>query len=1066
MLHDGLIRAWENPELTSLNKLPARATFYPFATAKSARREPRESSPFFQSLDGEWQFRFADSPENIESSANDLHADWTTIQVPGNWELQGHGRPHYTNVQMPWPDLPPHVPAQNPTGVYRRTFTIPESWGDRRTILHFGGATSVLAVYVNGTAVGLSKDSCLPAEFDVTPLVKIGAENELVAIVIQFSDASFIEDQDQWWLSGLHREVFLFSTPKTFIADLIARPSVHGKNFETGTLNLSLHVGVTGAGPIPRGVIAEAKLFDPQGRAVAAVRGALEVIEPRFNNQPNFLRIDLQIAIPEVQLWSHETPALYTVVVTLRTPDGDAHIRTRVGFRHLEVGNRNLLINGRRVLIKGVNRHDHHPDFGKAVPYETMRQDALLMKQFNFNAVRTSHYPNDPRWLDICDELGLYVIDEANAESHDFHNSLCHNSRYATPWLDRAMRMVIRDKNHPCIIFWSLGNESGYGPNLAAAAAWVREYDPSRPIHYEGAISKGQSYLTWESHPLGTDIICPMYESIASLEKWSDSVTEKLQLGTGSNIQGEALTGSPRPAGPRPLLHPLERPVIPCEYSHAMGNSNGSLADYFRVFKTKPGIQGGFIWEWLDHGIRQKTADGREFFAYGGDFGDKPNDANFVCDGLVSADRVPHPAMWEFKHLAQPVSVTLHSQRGGNVKITVQNDHDFRDLAHLQGRWELQGNGATHSRGDLPIMPLAPGATTTLTIPTGKIPAEFEATLVVRFFTREKSDFAPKGHEVAWTQLTLQAATPRVRTIEAPRVSVEKFGGGVRLQAGEMTAAFSENDATFSGLTIGGKEILSRGPLLEINRAATDNDGLKLWSGQDWKPLGRWLKLGLIDHPLEHRKKSFGVRSNRDGSVTVTLVHEVSGRKNWADFQHTQRCTAHGDGRIEIANEVRLGSPDLVDLPRIGIRLDLVPGFEKLRYFGRGPWENYPDRNASALLGLYDTSVAQTYVDYVMPQEHGHRTDIRWLELASGKNGPALRITGAPVFEFNATHLSAEDLYAARHATDLKPRRETLLYIDAVHRGLGSASCGPDVLDQYKVQGKVFRFTVTLSAGA
>ncbi|MEX1118723.1 MAG: glycoside hydrolase family 2 TIM barrel-domain containing protein [Terrimicrobiaceae bacterium] len=1078
MIHNGLIRAWGNPEVTSLNKLPARATFYSFATAKQAASGQRDKSACVMSLDGTWEFRLEASPEAAVRSLTKKSAKWVSIRVPGNWEMQGHKKPHYTNVQMPWPDLPPHVPKDNPTGIYQRSFAVPKTWQKRRTVLHFGGATSVLAVYLDGIAVGLSKDSCLPAEFDISALIKPGKQQVLTAIVIKWSDACFIEDQDQWWLAGLHREVYLFSTPKTFVADLVAKPHV-GADLKTADLEVSVHVGVSGAGPIPAGISAELQLLNPEGKAVFGkpIRARLETRKPRWCNQPNHLRIDLCAVVPRVRLWSHETPSLYTVVVTLKTPDGDTHTSSRIGFRRIEVGGRNLLINGRRVLIKGVNRHDHHPDTGKAVPYETMLEDVRLMKRYNINAVRTSHYPNDPRWLDLCDEYGLYVIDEANAESHDFHNWLCQDTRYATALLDRVMRMVVRDKNHPSIIFWSLGNESGYGPNHAAAAAWVREYDPTRPIHYEGAISKGQSFLTWAHHALGTDVICPMYESLENLALWSDLVTTHWKPGADQSLQGGDLAAvglahlsewerkQPRPPLNKRLLHPLERPVILCEYSHAMGNSNGSLSDYFHLFKTKPGIQGGFIWEWLDHGIRQKTKGGREFFAYGGDFGETPHDANFVCDGLVSADRVPHPAMWEFKHLAQPVSAELISFRAGLAKIRIRNDHDFLDLSHLEGRWELLIDGQPASRGALPALRVLPGASEVVTITFEKAPAIQETHLTLRFFTRTDNLHAKKGHEVAWSQLLLAASSPAKTKpdLSLPKVMAIETSSGVTLRTEDVIARFDRKTATLHSLKVRGCELLARSPLLQINRAATDNDGLKLWTGQDSKALGKWQNLGLITHPLVHRPKSLVWQTNPDGSISVTLHHAASGRKRWADFSHHHHYTLHPDGRIVISNDVRLGSKDLVDLPRIGVRMDLVPGYEKLTFFGRGPHENYADRKAGSLLSIHEMKVSDTYVDYVMPQEHGHFTDVRWLSLRSTKPAPLLHIEGVPTFEFNASHFSPEDLYQAKHTTDLKPRAETIVIIDAHHRGLGTSSCGPDALDRYKITGSRFVFEFTLA---
>ncbi|MFH1497078.1 MAG: glycoside hydrolase family 2 TIM barrel-domain containing protein [Verrucomicrobiota bacterium] len=1081
MLKSGLVTAWENPELTSLNKLPPRATFTHFATAKQALTRNPDKSPWVLPLNGEWQFRCEASPEDAlrftEGSAFTASAEWGVITVPGNLQTQGYGQPHYTNVQMPWPHLPPHVPTDNPTGVYRRTFTVPAAWSGQRIAIHFGGATNVLAVYVNGIAVGLSKDSCLPAEFDITAALRPDVENELIAIVIKWSDATFIEDQDQWWLSGLHREVFLFATPKTFLRDVHARPALSA-DLRSATLEVSVHVGITGAGPIPQGISAEARLLDPKGRPVfkKALSAALNVPAKRNCNQLDHLRIDLAAAVPRPQLWSHETPALYTLVVTLKTPDGSSHTSTRIGFRRVEIRDRDLLINGKRVLIKGVNRHDHHPDHGKAVPYETLVRDVTLMKQFNVNAVRTSHYPNDPRWLDLCDEHGLYVIDEANIESHDFHNTLCKDTRFATPWLDRVMRMVVRDKNHPAIIFWSLGNESGYGPNHAAAAGWVREYDPTRPLHYEGAISKGQTSTTWAHNSLGTDVICPMYASIQELTEWSDLVTKHYKKHLPANPTGATLQALIRPTiykehlnNPRTALtdplHPLARPVILCEYSHAMGNSNGSLHDYFHIFKTKPGIQGGFIWEWLDHGIRQKTADGREFFAYGGDFGETPNDANFVCDGLVSADRQPHPAMWEFKHLAQPVGIELLDAKKARVRIT--NDHDFVSLGHLAGHWELLHDGELVRQGKLPALKLAPGESKDLTLALGTRPKDGELHLNIWFVTKQATAHADQGHDVAWAQLALGGAPLKshISNLQsAPAVTATETPGGVALRAGELTATYDRATGTLASLRSGQHEILTRGPLLELNRGATDNDGLKLWTGQDTKALGKWQKLGLIDKPLAHRPTKFTWKTNADGSVTVTLAHAASGRERWTDATHTQRHTLHPDGRLVIDNDIRLGTDaDLVDLPRVGVRLDLAPGYERLAYFGRGPWENYADRKSSTLLGVYETTVTGEYVDYVMPQEHGHHTDTRWIELAPAKSKlPPLRIEAASTFEFNASHHTAEDLYAAKHTTDLAPRPETIVYLDAAHRGLGTASCGPDTLDAYKIKGRKHRFSYTL----
>ncbi|MEO7933420.1 MAG: glycoside hydrolase family 2 TIM barrel-domain containing protein [Chthoniobacterales bacterium] len=1068
---------WEAPELTSLNKLPPRATFTHFPSAEQALSHAPMQSPWILSLNGEWQFRCESNPDDafrlIENLATDS-ADWGTIQVPGNLEMQGHGRPHYTNVQMPFREEPPHVPAVNPTGVYRKVFTAPAEWANQRVVIHFGGATSVLAVYLNGLAVGLSKDSCLPAEFDLTPLIRIGQENELIACVIKWSDASFIEDQDQWWLSGLHREVFLFTTPLTFISEIYARPELSA---DLGTATLSLDVQLGYAEGLHENAIVELQLLDPQGRPVfkTAVQKNVSSQREQLSHNRFLASFSEEIPVENLQLWSHETPALYTALISLNSPHGAEYTVTRLGFRRIEIVGRDLLVNGRRILIKGVNRHDHHPDFGKAVPYETLIQDVTLMKQFNFNAVRTSHYPNDPRWLDLCDEYGLYVIDEANIESHDFHNELCNNPRYTTAWLDRVMRMAIRDKNHSSIIAWSLGNESGHGTNHDACAGWLRAYDPSRLIHYEGGIS-GQSKVSWQDGAAVSDLICPMYSNITELSDWSDLVTKYWRPATtpwmddatqkALQIQMEVhRKGCDRGSGSRVPLHPLARPVILCEYSHAMGNSNGSLSDYFHLFKTKPGIQGGFIWEWLDHGLRMKTADGREYMAYGGDFGDVPNDANFVCDGLVSADRVPHPAMWEFKHLAQPVSV--ETVEGHSDRIRVINDHDFICLSHLRGEWTLLIDGVSNKTGTLPELALAPGETKEIPLALGELPAGSEAHLTVRWTTVRDNTYAKQGHEVASTQLVL--ATPPKAVQYAPAqnatgsVLAEEILGGLRLTIGKTVVTFDSASTMLSSIRVNGVELLARGPLVELNRAATDNDGLKLWSGQDYKPLGRWQKLGLITQPLQHRPGRFEWKSNQDGSVTVTLSHTASGRNQWTDCEHTHGYTLHPDGRLVVENEITFGEADMTDLPRVGIRLDLVSGYEKLSYFGRGPTENYSDRKAGSFVACNQTTVSAEYVDYVMPQEHGHHTDVRWLELGSSHDLPSLHFKADPLFDFNASHLTAEDLYVAKHTTELQPRAETILYLDAAHRGLGTASCGPDVLDTYRVTATSYTLRYTLN---
>ena len=551
--------------------------------------------------------------------------------------MHGYDRPHYTNVQMPWGNARPACPDANPTGLYRHGFEVPAEWNGRRIVLQIGGAESVLYVWVNGHPVGMGKDSRLPQEFDITDFVEWGKKNLLCCAVVKWSDATFIEDQDQWWMGGIFRDVFLYATAPTHIADVFALADLK-PDLTTGLLTVTTKIGFPGE---PEdGWSVEAQLYGPGGAAVfsALLAGPLKAAtKHRDHEQAPLGQVVLRAEVPTPSLWSSETPSLYTLTVALYSPAGDVVEATgcRLGFRRVEIGDRELQINGRPVLIRGMNRHEHDPVRGKAITRESMIADIQLMKRFNVNAVRTSDYPNAEAWYDLCDEYGLYLVDEANLESHAFQNEMCRDPAYASAFVERGLRMVERDKNHASVILWSLGNESGYGPNHDAMAGWIRHYDPSRPLFYEPAIwgwdkTPGPSLYElmgrwgWDRPKSGkpaSDIICPMYFPISSLVKWAqfDDPDDR-------------------------------RPLILCEYSHAMGNSNGSLGDYWDAFEAYDGLQGGFIWEWVDHGLAQTTADGRPYFAFGGDFGDKPNDLNFCCDGIVGADRVPHPALWEFKN--------------------------------------------------------------------------------------------------------------------------------------------------------------------------------------------------------------------------------------------------------------------------------------------------------------------------------------------------------------------------------------------------------------------------------
>ncbi|MEM7809725.1 MAG: glycoside hydrolase family 2 TIM barrel-domain containing protein, partial [Planctomycetota bacterium] len=664
-LFAGLPRFWELPELTHIHRLPGRSPVIPYPSAAAARRREPVASDWVVSLDGDWKFQLFDRPDAVPAKVAATDAKdgrWKTIPVPSNWTQHGYSKPIYTNVQMPWANNPPHVPEDNPTGVYRRTFDVPKVWKGRRTVLHLGGAESVVCVWVNGTFVGMSKDSRLPSEFDVTSHVNVG-RNQVTVAVIQWSDASYVEDQDQWWLGGLFRETFLYSQADARIDDVFAVGHLNTDN-ASGRLEARVTLGFTG--PPARTYHVAGVLLDSRGKEVRKLK-ADQPIDAEFGRHHNL--VTLSAGLRKVDAWSAESPTLYTLLLSLHEDDGRGkpnakaieHTSLRVGFRRVELAHRKLLINGQPVMMRGVNRHEHDDTTGKALTTESMIRDIELMKRHNFNAVRNSHYPNDRRWYELCDEYGLYVIDEANVESHDNYATLCRDPRWRSAWMDRVQNMVKRTKNHACVIAWSLGNEAGFGDNHVEAAQWVRSYDPSRILHYEGAIRFGWKQRGNADEPHGlvaSDLYPPMYMHVDDCIAWSKRDTDP-------------------------------RPLILCEYQHAMGNSNGNLQDYWDAFETYDGLQGGFIWEWVDHGLKQTTDDGVEYWAYGGDFGEKIHDAEFVCDGLVGPDRTPHPAMADCLKVQQPIGF----ERVGKSKLRVTSKQYFVTTDWLAFTWRVEVDG-------------------------------------------------------------------------------------------------------------------------------------------------------------------------------------------------------------------------------------------------------------------------------------------------------------------------------------------------------------------------------------
>jgi beta-galactosidase len=945
LLFPGGRPSWQTPELTSLNKLPPRATL---------------ERPGRRSLAGVWDFRLSVRPEDVPGE----RGRWRQVEVPSLWTMQGFDRPHYTNVVMPFGERPPRVPDANPTGVYRRTFTVPRGRRRTRIVLGFGGVEGVLHVVLNGEPVGIGKDSRTPAEFDITRLVRHGAANELAVVIVRWSDASFVEDQDQWWHAGISRDVYLDAGD---IDDVFVQARADG----------TLEIYAKGA--------VRARVLDPRGRQVLKTR------------------LPAATGLRSPRLWSADEPWLYRLEVEAESGETAS---CRFGFRTVEVRDRNLLVNGKPVRIHGVNRHDDDDVRGRAVTRQLMEADARLMKQFNVNAVRCSHYPNDPYWLDLCDRSGLYVVDEANVEAHAYYEELCRDARYLGAWVDRVQNMVERDKNHPSVILWSLGNESGYGPNHDAAAGWVRSRDPSRPLHYEGAINREWG-RDWTDGRAATDIVCPMYAGIDEIEEWAAKETDD------------------------------PRPLILCEYSHAMGNSNGGLADYYAAFDRYDALQGGFVWEWIDHGIRRSDRHGREYWAYGGDFGDEPNDANFCADGLVWPDRTPHPALNELKFLARPI----HVEAVGGGHFRIRNMHEFAGLDRYRGEWELSVDGEPRRRGRLPALRVPPGGSIDVVLDLQTSAGERFVTF--RFFLRKATDWVPAGHEVAWQQIALRST--RTRLVSGRSVRVGRDG---IVETGSVRAAFDLERGILSYFGRDGQNALVEGPRLQLWRAATDNDGLRLLPQRKSGVLRRWLELGL--DRLELRLESARVRGG-----AIEFAHVAPGIAS-----HRHRYRLLESGQLVVENVVELAD-GVRDVPRIGVVLVLIPGLERLAWTGRGPWENYADRQASTVIGRFEGSVAEQYVPYILPQEHGHHRDTRFLSVTNNGGG-GLAVEGRPLIGFSASHFTAADLFAARHTNDLSPRPEVYLSLDHAQRGLGTASCGPDTAPRHRLLEPRYRFSFAL----
>lgn len=1046
---------WENEQVLHINAEPPRATFLPFATITQALENNWSHSPYYLSLNGEWRFNWVENPEERPTNffATDFNdSSWTNIPVPSNWETHGFGTPIYLGSGYTFKIDPPHVTsepltnwtafhARDPVGSYRRSFELPNGWRGRRVFIHFDGVASAFYLWINGARVGFSKDSRTPAEFDITAFVHPGT-NEVAAQVFRWSDGSYLEDQDMWRMSGIFRSVYLYSTGAARIRDFTVRTDLDA-DYRDAILQIKPALTAEKNFSLSNWTV-RAQLFDPSGKPVFTdelSHDAAEILNPDFSanildarmpqrGEPKFAWLEAHVKTPAK--WTAETPNLYTLVLTLNDERG-AVVEAdscKVGFRKIEIRNGRFLVNGQPIRLRGVNRHEIDPDTGYAMTDARMLQDITLMKQANINAVRTCHYPDDPRWYDLCDKYGIYVLDEANICTHGTRGFLANDPQWTGAFLDRAQRMAERDKNHPSVIIWSMGNESGYGPNFAAVSGWLHEFDPTRPVHYEGAQTETDA-------PNTVDIIGRFYPRLTTAtyakadDPWNLRWNKLLEM-------AQRADSAPSP-----------RPVLATEYAHAMGNAVGNLQDYWNEIYSNPRMLGGFIWEWCDQSLHRTLPDGRIVDSLGGDFGDMPNHGGFCIKGLVSADRQIFPKYWEVKKVYQPIAVEPIAAERGKVTVKITNRNAFLNLTNYHARWDLTSiDGNVINSGILDPLDCAPGKSITVRI-GAPVSNASQSWFRLGFHSRKDTPWAKAGFEIAWQQFPMEFKRPSAKPpSRRPGAALDVIDSGdtLKISGTNFSVMFSRSAGTLISLQYDGRELLATngGPVLQLFRAPTDNDkAFGKWLARDWR------EAGLTN--LHLRPLSVTIAKRSPGQVRV-ITSETDRFTN----NISMAWDLFSDGTIDLDAHFGL-SPSLPLLPRVGIVMQLGKEYENVRWLGRGPWENYSDRKDAADIGLWQSTVTEQYVDYVRPQENGNKEDVRWLTLMDDKGAGVKITTVENPISFSALHFTADDLASARHNYELKPRPEVILSLDVKQCGLGNSSCGPGVLQKFSVLAQDYR---------
>lgn len=983
----------ENPLAFRIGLLPSRASFVPYPDGASALAGG--PSPRVFSLNGSWSFRLF---PNVTEAGDELfepnHSceDWDHIPVPSCWQMWGYDQPIYTNVQYPIPMDVPRVPTDNPTGAYRRWFRIPSDWNHQQIVLRFEGVDCAFTVWVNGHEIGGSKGSRLPSEFDITNAL-VDGENVLGVRVHKWSDATYLEDQDMWWLSGIFRDVSLICRPQENLVDLKVVTDFDPQT-GVGVLELTPELGP--------GLSVRARLLNPHHREVGS---------------------GTKIEIPNAMPWSAEVPNLYDLVVEVLHESGVVLEATalKVGFKRVVIEDGNLKVNGKAITFRGVNRDEHHPDFGRTISYEVAEQDVLLMKLHNVNAVRTSHYPPHPQFLDLCDQYGLYVIDECDHETHGFLEfkeltNPTDDPQYEGALMDRMHRMVVRDRHHPSIVLWSLGNEAGFGRNHLKMAEVARALD-GRPLHYE-----------FDPETVVSDVLSRMYTSPQEL----------IEFGERKNWQD---------GDPDMVVRRNAKPFILCEYGHAMGNGPGGLADYWQIIERYPRLQGGFIWEWIDHGIRATSDKGEDYFAYGGDFGEVIHDGNFVMDGLLYPDRTPSPALIELKKVYEPFVIERIQD-----SISIRSRFDFLSSDGFTLASKLICNGKFIAAVPLSMPAIGAGETVLIDLPELDTQKEGEWILELSVRLEHDSGWGPSGFEVAWAQLPLSVVPTCNESHPKRALHVEEEAHQRLIQGPDFEVRFSESTGEWIKWEFKGNTLLVQGPKLELWRAPTDND--RGWANQ----AAKWNSAGL--DRLEHRFEGI-VTESIDGTEIVEVATRVSAANRTWGYETVVRYVFGGDGSIQITTKATPCGEPSEFISRIGLSLQVPVSLVNVCWYGLGPGEAYVDTCQSQRLGIWKSPLEKMKTPYIKPQESGNRMGVRWCELTNN-HGLGMRVEGAPSFEFSAERFTLKDLAGAHNLADLEPRPFVVLHLDHRHDGIGSNSCGPVPESHYRLKPELFEWTMTL----